>query len=113
MLRPSRCVLTEYDLGTRTPVGGEVGQRVQFFLGPRRQGRLLPERRNRRRGRLPPVLSDVLLDQPVLDLLNALPTVASGRATGELRDQCRRNALDLPAGVAVFAPVDGHPRHAE
>src|SRR5699024_10097336 len=26
VLRPSRCVLTKYDLGSRTPVGGEVGQ---------------------------------------------------------------------------------------
>ena len=60
------------------------------------------------------MLGDVLLDQPVLDLLDARPAVAAaGGASGELRDQRRRYALDLPAGVAVFAPVDGHPRHAE
>ena len=49
VLRPRGCVLAEYDLGPRTPVGGEVGQRVQFLLGSRLQGRLLPELRNRRR----------------------------------------------------------------
>ena len=60
------------------------------------------------------MLGDVLLDQPVLDLLDSLRTVATaGGATGELRDQCCRYTLNLPPGVAVFAPVDGHPPHAE
>ena len=60
------------------------------------------------------MLGDVLLDQPVLELLDALRAVnASGRTTRELRDQRGRYTLDLPPGITVFAPVDGHPRHPE
>ena len=60
------------------------------------------------------MLGNVPLDQPVLGLLDALPAVAAScGAAGELRDQRDRYPLDLPAGVAVLAPVDGHPRHAE
>ena len=60
------------------------------------------------------MLGHVLLDQPVLDLLDTLRAVATaGSAAGELSDQRRRYALDLPAGVAVLASVDRRPGHAE
>lgn len=60
------------------------------------------------------MLGHVLGDEPVLDGLDPLGSVAcAGGASGELRQQRRGHAGDLPAGVAILAAIYGHPCYAE
>ena len=114
VLRPGGGVLAQRERGTLAPLGGQLRQRVQYFLGAGLQGRLLPQFRHDSRRGLPAVLGHVLFDEPVLHLLDPLGSVTgAGGAAGELRQQRRGHIGDLPAGVAVLAAIHRHPRHSE
>ena len=72
--RPGWRVLTQQRGRAFSPLGGEIAERVLLLRGPSLERGLLPELPHQLRGRLPPVLRDVVVDQPVFDLLDIAST---------------------------------------
>src|SRR5699024_3347196 len=105
--RPGWCVLTQQRGRAFSPLGGEIAQGVLLLRGPGLERGLLPELPHQLRRRLPPVLRNVLVDQPVFDLLNIAST---GR---ELIHQLLRHANNFPRRGAPRTALTGFPPDAE